>query len=162
MTVDDRVAIRAATIEDGSELARLRWDFRTEHGTPSTWSFDEFLSAFLGFVRDALGGSAWRAWVAERDARLVACVWLQLVERVPHPDLRRSERPIAYVTGMYVEPSVRSAGLGRRLLDEALAFARSVEAYGAILFPTEASRSFYGQAGFGEDGAPLHLPIAGD
>ena len=155
-------AIRRATVEDAAELARLRWDFRTEHGTSATWSYEEFLAAFQDFARDALGGSAWRAWVAEADGRSVGCVWLQLVERVPHPGLRRWERPIAYVTSMYVEPSMRNAGLGRRLLDEAVAFSRAAEVDDVILFPTEASLAFYRRAGFATDGAPLHLPVAGD
>ena len=46
--------IRPATPDDADELARLRWDFRVEHGTPVTRTFEEFASEFRAFVTDAL------------------------------------------------------------------------------------------------------------
>lgn len=84
------VVIRAATPDDADELARLRWDFRVEHGTPASRSFEEFVEGFRAFTAEVLAdGSPWRAWVAEADARLVGCVWLQLVEKIPHPSRDR-------------------------------------------------------------------------
>lgn len=159
----DVTELRSASAGDADELARLRWQFRVEHGTPVTRTFDEFVEEFRGFVADVLaGGSAWRAWVAERDGRLVGCVWLQLVEKVPHPNRRRWERPIVYVTNMYVEPELRDAGLGSRLLEAAMAFARDREAAEAVVWPTPRSRSFYRRAGFGTASAPLGMDLAGD
>ena len=157
------VRIRPATPEDADELARLRWDFRVEHGTPVTRTFDEFASEFRAFVTDALaGGAPWRAWVAHADGRLVGCVWLQLVEKVPHPSRGRWERPIAYVTNAYVEPGLRDAGLGTRLLDAALEFAREHEVAEAVVWPTPRSVSFYRRAGFGTQSAPLGMDLTGD
>ena len=40
------VRIRPATPDDADELARLRWDFRVEHGTPVSRTFDEFIEEF--------------------------------------------------------------------------------------------------------------------
>jgi ribosomal protein S18 acetylase RimI-like enzyme len=155
--------IRAATPEDADELARLRWDFRVEHGTPVTRTFEEFASEFRAFVTDALAEEApWRAWVAHADGRLVGCLWLQLVEKVPHPSRGRWERPIAYVTNAYVEPGLRDAGLGTRLLDAALEFAREHEVAEAVVWPTPRSVSFYRRAGFGTVSAPLGMDLAGD
>jgi GNAT superfamily N-acetyltransferase len=155
--------IRAATVDDADELGRLRWEFRIESGTPATRSREAFAEQMGGFVADALEpGSAWHAWVGEDDGRLVGCIWLQLVERVPHPDLGRGERPIAYVTNMYVEPALRNAGLGRALLDVALRFATERGASGAVLWPSPRSTSFYERAGFRTDAGPLWLELAGD
>ena len=36
------VEIRRATAGDADELARLRWDFRVEQGTPVSRSFEAF------------------------------------------------------------------------------------------------------------------------
>jgi len=154
--------IRPGGPADAEELARLRWAFRVEHGTPASTSFEVFAAAFRGFAEDVLGGDAWRVWVAEADGRLVGCVWLQLVERVPHPNLARWERPIAYVTSMFVEPGLRDAGLGRGLLDVAVAFARLRRVDGVILWPSERSVPFYERAGFSTEKAPLMLEIEGD
>lgn len=161
--MNEVAAVRSATVDDADELARLRWEFRTEHGTPATVTYPEFVADFREFaVRALTDRERWRAWVAEDDERVVGCVWLQLVERVPHPSLRAGERPIAYVTTMYVAPELRNGGLGRTLLDAALTFARERRAGGAILWPSERSLPFYERAGFGRDGAPLGLAIEGD
>ena len=69
---DVTIGVRPATTDDTDELARLRWDFRVEHGTPVTRTFEEFATEFRAFVTDALaGGARWRAWVAHADGRLV-------------------------------------------------------------------------------------------
>jgi GNAT superfamily N-acetyltransferase len=99
--------------------------------------------------------------VADDRGRLVGSVWLQLVEKVPHPGRARRERPIAYVTSMYVEPARRDEGLGRELLDVAVAFAREAGADGVLLWPSERSLPFYERAGF-ESGPWRWLEIEGD
>lgn len=156
-------SIREAGIDDVDELARLRWEFRLEVGTPDSLSREAFDREMRAFVVDSLREAGpWHAWVAEDEARLVGCVWLQLVDRVPHPRLRRGERQIAYVTNMYVEPDRRNGGLGRNLLDAALEFARERRVAGVVLWPSERSVPFYWRAGFGDAGAPLWLEVAGD
>jgi ribosomal protein S18 acetylase RimI-like enzyme len=157
------VEIRRATAGDADELARLRWDFRVEQGTPVSRTFEAFVGEFRAFVADALeDGTAWRAWVAEDAGRPVGCVWLQFVEKIPHPSRGRGERPIAYVTNVYVEPALRDEGLGARLLDAAMSYAREHEAAEAVVWPTPRSVSFYERAGFGVDAAPLGMDLAGD
>jgi ribosomal protein S18 acetylase RimI-like enzyme len=157
------LTVRHAVHDDWKALAQLRWDFRTEHGTPASMSLERFTEEFRDFADDALGHDApWRVWVADEGGRLVGCVWMQLVEKVPHPGRRRWERPIGYVTNMYVRPDRRDSGLGRRLIDEALAFAAERDADGVVVWPSERSIPFYERTGFGTPGAPLWLDIAGD
>lgn len=153
--------IRPARLEDADELARLRWEFRIEFGTPASREYDEFLHEFRSFAADAFAeGAPWRAWVADEDGRLVGCTWLQLVNKVPHPNRSLHERPIAYVTNMYVDAGHRNLGLGRELLERAIAFARERDVDGVVLWPSERSRPFYERAGFGP--GPLWLDVAGD
>ena len=154
--------VREATVRDADELARLRWQFRVEAGTQRSTTVESFVDEMVSFVRDALVGHQWTAFVAERGGRLIGCVWVQFVERVPHPNLRRGERPIAYITNMYVEPALRNGGIGRALLDAAVGRAQARGASGAILWPSERSVPFYRRAGFGDEDAPLALPLEGD
>ncbi|MGZ8603380.1 MAG: GNAT family N-acetyltransferase [Actinomycetota bacterium] len=107
-------------------------------------------------------GRPWRAWVAEDEGRLVGCVWVQLVELVPHPNRSRWERPIVYLTNMFVESGRRDAGLGRALLEAGLAFARERGAGGVVLWPSERSRAFYERAGFAAGAGPMWLELEGD
>jgi GNAT superfamily N-acetyltransferase len=143
------VRIRRATVEDADELARLRWDFRSEAGTPVTTTFDAFVAAFDAFVHDVLGGDTWWAWLAEDDhGRAIGCVWIQLVEKVPHPSRERWERPFAYLTNMYVQEAHRGTGAGRALLDAAVEAATERGVDGVLLWPSETSVGFYRAGGF--------------
>ena len=154
--------VRRATIADADELARLRWDFRSEAGTPVATTFDAFVQDFRDFVREVLARDAWWAWLAEdEDGRAVGCVWIQLVEKVPHPSRVRWERPVAYLTNMYVEAAHRNAGLGGRLVEAAVAVAREHGVDGVMLWPSDDSAAFYRRAGF-EPSPWLWMHLAGD
>jgi GNAT superfamily N-acetyltransferase len=83
------------------------------------------------------------------------------VEKVPHPSRTRWERPVGYVTNMYVEPERRRMGFGRALLDAVVAHARERGVDGLMLWPSERSTPFYRRAGFGREGW-LWLGIDGD
>lgn len=155
--------VRRATPGDADELARLRWDFRVEHGTPVTRDLDEFVEEFRAFADETLAdGSEWRAWLAEDDGRAVGCLWIRFIEKVPHSSRRRRERSMIYVTNVYVEPGLRNSGIGRELMDAALAHARVAGVAEAIVWPTERSIPFYERAGFGTEHAPLLLDLEGD
>ena len=66
------------------------------------------------------------------------------------------------MTNVYVEPALRDHGLGARLLDTAVAYAREQEAAEAVVWPTPRSISLYRRAGFGSETAPLGMDLAGD
>lgn len=136
-------AVRPAGPDDAPALARLRWAFRTEAGTPNE---DEaaFLARADRWFRERLGrGEAWRAWVAETDdGRVVGTVFLSVVEKVPNP-VDEGEH-IGYVTNAYVEPDHRDAGVGGRLAAAALAAAPSH----TVLWPHPRSVAFWRRRGF--------------
>lgn len=84
---------------------------------------------------------AWEnAWIAEREAQVVGSVFLVKV----------SEHE-AKLRLLYVEPEVRGAGLGRRLTEECIAFAKA-KGYSKLTLWTNdllhAARRIYQQAGF--------------
>jgi GNAT superfamily N-acetyltransferase len=145
------VDIRLARLDDGPELARLRWQYADE-GYASVLPLTEFRVDFLAFLAPALESGRWGIWVAEADQRLVGTLSAQLVERAPRPV--PSHRWKAYITGAYVEPSVRNGGIGRALLDAAVAWARERGAGSCIVWPSRRSEPFYRRAGFGVTGAP--------
>ncbi len=147
--------IREARAEDAPALARLRYSFRAELKDPAE---DEvaFLDRCTEWMAIRLADVRWRCWVAElgtgaRDvgsgATLVACVWVQLVEKMPNPngDLEHH----AYLTSFVVVPEHRGGGLGSRMLRTAIEWCESRGVDSISLWPSEKSRPLYERNGFG-------------
>ena len=138
--------IRLAGPGDVAELARLRYQFRTER-RPPTEAESAFLQRCSPWMAKRLSpGGGWRCWVAESDGRLVGTLWLQRVEKLPNPADEAEAH--GYVSSVYVLPSHRNAGLGTALLAACL---RECDAGGTdavFLWSTPDSRRLYQRHGF--------------
>ena len=145
-----RVRIRRATSSDCHALAELRYRFRAEAGS-ATETKSKFLRRCTAWMekRFRSGSSPWRCWVIDDGKQLLGHVCVQLFEKVPNPVHDEPERH-AYVTNFYVVPDMRSQGLGKRLLNEALSWCRAQGTDAVILWATPGSRSLYRRCGLTE------------
>src|SRR5215475_9994582 len=151
-----RVQIRVATSADWNALAEMRYRFRTELGSPAEPK-SQFVRRCTSWMkkRFRVGSSAWRCWVVDDGDQLLGHVCVHLFEKMPNPVDEREVH--AYLTNFYVVPEMRSRGLGRRLLNEALSWCRAQSTDAVILWAAPGSKSLYRRCGLLEPADILEL-----
>jgi GNAT superfamily N-acetyltransferase len=151
--------IDLASMDDVSDLARLRWELYVEQ-EGAREELGAYTDRFVGFALQALGSDRWRAWVARGTSGPVAAMWLQTVHRVPVPG--KQAGPIGYLTNVYVRPEHRDRGLGTRMLERVLAWCREQGYSCVITWPAARSRPFYRRGGFDRPDEPFVVVLVRD
>ena len=140
------IAIRPAGPDDAPALARLRFQFRA--GLDAAQEPEgAFIQRCTEWMREHLSRlDSWRCWVAEDAGTIRGMAWLLTLEKLPNP-IAEPERH-GYVSSLYVEPALRSGGIGSRLLDQCLRECRARSCDAVFLWPSPRSRSLYLRHGF--------------
>jgi DNA-binding MarR family transcriptional regulator/GNAT superfamily N-acetyltransferase len=135
------IALRAHRPGDMGMVAHLEGAGYVEQFGWNT-SFEALVARIVADFLDDFDASRERCWIAEMNDAHVGHVFL-----VRHPE----QRDTAKLRLLYVDPAARGMGLGARLVDECVRFARSA-GYGKITLWTQsiliAAHRIYQAAGF--------------
>jgi GNAT superfamily N-acetyltransferase len=141
------VTIRTAGPDDVPRIARMRAAWTEEYAGEAI-DDEAFLARFEEwFARES---DQRVTWLAEQDGAPVGMLNMLVFTRMPRPRRPEETRPSqwGYIANVFVEEAVRNAGVGRRLLDQATAYAEEHGFARIVLSPTERSVPFYSRAGF--------------
>lgn len=138
--------VRRATIADVPVLATLRYEFRSRSKTPVENAAD-FVSRCTDWMRPRVADAGrWRVWVLDYDDVIEGNIWLEIVEKLPNPNVERELH--AYITNFFVRPERRNTGAGSRLLQAALDECERASVDAVFLWPSDRSRPLYERYGF--------------
>ncbi len=149
---------RQAVEGDMRELAEMRWEFHYEDEPDSPEERrSEFVRECESFLREGLLGGRWVVWLAEDGNEIVAHACVHRLRPIPRPDDLDGE--YGYLTNVYARPAHRNRGVGIRLMDEVVAWARGVGLDLLFVWPSERSVPFYERAGFAADDERMMLEL---
>jgi GNAT superfamily N-acetyltransferase len=141
--------VRVATDADVVSLARLRRVWTESAEDP------DFERRFAQWWEREAGRRI--SWLATPGGEPVGMLNMAVFERMPRPG-----KPISrwgYIANVFVLAAHRNQGLGRLLLDAAIAHARSEGYARVVLSPTDRAIPFYRRAGFRSADELLVLPL---
>ncbi len=147
------VIIRSSRPGDlGLVISRQASLYADEYGWD--WTYEGLVADILGDFVKAYDPARERAWIAERDGEVVGSVFIVKADEVT-----------AKLRLLYVDKAARGAGLGRRLVEECLAFARSAGYRRMVLWTNDcltAARRIYEATGFTLDREEPHHSFGKD
>jgi DNA-binding MarR family transcriptional regulator/GNAT superfamily N-acetyltransferase len=137
----------------GWVVERHGYRYASEYGWDTT--FEALVARIVADFAERDDSKREAAWIAELDGERVGCVFCTAAEAKDTAQLRL----------LIVEPSARGAGVGTRLVDECLRFARRVGYRRITLWTNDvlvAARRIYERAGFRCDRREPHHSFGHD
>jgi DNA-binding MarR family transcriptional regulator/GNAT superfamily N-acetyltransferase len=148
-----RVVLRAPEHGDlGWVVARHGALYAREYGWDAT--FEGLVARIVGEFAERADAARERGWIAEVDGEPAGCIFC----------MRRDDE-VAQLRLLLVEPAARGLGLGTRLVDACLDFARAAGYRRITLWTNDVlvdARRIYERAGFVLDGEGRHRSFGAD
>lgn len=141
--------IRLAEAKDIDQLIRMRWDFTfedKEYQATEKVNFESFKSECRDFLASAVNSDLWSIWVAEVEEKIVAHIYIEIIQKVPRPG--RITNPFAFMTNVYTIKDFRNKGIGSKLISAINQWAKEKKYEFIIVWPSEDSIDYYKRNGY--------------
>jgi GNAT superfamily N-acetyltransferase len=135
-----------ATEHDVEQLARMRWDFRTEDDEAPVMDQAEFIESCVAYLKQSLETDSWTYWIAKDRDEIVSHIFVYIIQAVPKPS--SFTNCWGYMTNVYTKPAYRNKGIGSELMRHVKHWVKEQGLRLLIVSPSEASVPFYARAGF--------------
>ena len=148
----DTVTIRQATLTDLPLLLNYRRAMAAEMDSADEVAVNRMIAALEPYLHSAIPEGRWHAWIAEPGG----CASLEIVHWVPgrlDPTPRR-----AWIHSLYIEPTFRGRGIGRRLTQTIIAWCRERGFGWVYLHASNLGRPLYESLGF-EPSSEMRLKL---
>jgi GNAT superfamily N-acetyltransferase len=148
----DTVTIRQATLTDLPLLLNYRRAMAAEMDSADEVAVNRMIAALEPYLRSAIPEGRWHAWIAEPGG----CGSVEIVHWVPgrlDPTPRR-----AWIHSLYIEPTFRGRGIGRRLTQTIIAWCRERGFGWVYLHASNLGRPLYESLGF-EPSSEMRLKL---
>ncbi|MEO6654590.1 MAG: GNAT family N-acetyltransferase [Pyrinomonadaceae bacterium] len=133
--------IRLANNDDFLRLAFMRWDFRVEDGEETgDFSREKFSRECTAFFERGLASGRHFYWLAEIDGEIAAHIFVHIVDLVPRPCKLVDQ--FGYLTNAFTLAEYRGKGVGTKLLDHVIEWAKMEDLELLIVYPSENAISF--------------------
>jgi GNAT superfamily N-acetyltransferase len=148
--------IRRHTSSDYHAIAELRWQLKASEAPGLDGQRKrEFLSRYLKHLQDCDKEGRTVHWLIDDGGTVLGVMTVRIVQKEPSP-VEESES-WGYLTNSVVIPEKRNLGLGSQLLEAVKFWATDLGLELLVVWPSEASYSFYRRAGFKGRDDPLEL-----
>lgn len=146
MTIDEKYAIRHATVDDIPTIVSHRRRMFAEMGYGVAEALDAMDEAGPGWLRKHIEAGTYIGFLMVGDDAVVGGAGLYLIDWPPNYMSSKPYRPFVY--NVYVEQDFRSQGIARRLMEAIIQYCRD-EGYDDVsLHSSVAGRPLYESMGF--------------
>jgi ribosomal protein S18 acetylase RimI-like enzyme len=137
-----------ATARDDAILVRHFLALLESNGTPKEAIEADAEARVLDFIRDSRAHRGLGAFLAQMNGEVVGSVACELRRSLYPHVVTPTRRRHGYVWCLFVEPARRRQGVGRRLMEQALAHLRAIGCTAAVLHASAAGERLYTELGF--------------
>jgi GNAT superfamily N-acetyltransferase len=143
--------VREATLADAGVLAHQRIRMFADMGVPL--DANALDRAFRAWLADVMPSGAYRAWLVETHAEIVAGGGITILPWPPGP--RYMSDRLAFVYNVYTEPAHRRRGLARVVMDAIHAWCREAGIGSTALNASRDGQPLYQAMGYGVTPNPM-------